>query len=59
MMAANDIAWLHDLAGVLAGNGLLASRDDLHCSPLTGGVSSDIWLLEAGGQKLVVKRALA
>ena len=59
MTAANDIAWLHELAGVLAGNGLLASRDDLHCSPLTGGVSSDIWLLEAGGQKLVVKRALA
>lgn len=42
---------------------LLRQRDltlspEARCSPLGGGVSSDIWLIEDGGQQFVVKRAL-
>ena len=39
--------------------GLLPSGDPLQLSPLRGGVSSDIFKVEAGGRIFVVKRALA
>jgi aminoglycoside phosphotransferase (APT) family kinase protein len=42
-------AFLHELG---LGESVLAAR------PLTGGVSSDIWLVETPGQRLCIKRAL-
>ena len=39
--------------------GLIASGDATVWTPLTGGVSSDIWRVDAGGNSWCVKRALA
>jgi len=39
--------------------GLLGSDEEGVWTPLTGGVSSDIWRLDAGGRSICVKRALA
>src|SRR5438477_591193 len=36
----------------------LISNPAASCTPLGGGVSSDIWLIEDGPQQFVVKRAL-
>jgi aminoglycoside phosphotransferase (APT) family kinase protein len=38
--------------------GLVAAEERPRCRPLEGGVSSDIWLVEAGARRLCVKRAL-
>lgn len=39
--------------------GLLGAQEAGVWTPLTGGVSSDIWRLDAGGRSVCVKRALA
>lgn len=48
-----------EIAGVLARMGLLAPGDKLVCTPLDGGISSDIWRVEIGAHKYCLKRALA
>lgn len=39
--------------------GLIGEGETARWTPLTGGVSSDIWRLDAGGRTVCVKRALA
>ena len=39
--------------------GLLGAGEEPRFTALTGGVSSDIWLVEAGGKQFCVKRALS
>ena len=39
--------------------GLVRPGEGFRVTPLTGGVSSDIWRVEAGGRRFCVKRALA
>jgi len=41
----------------VAASGLFPRGADLAFTPLTGGVSSDIWLVRAGGRAICVKRA--
>jgi aminoglycoside phosphotransferase (APT) family kinase protein len=48
-----------DLHEALRRMGLLAAGDTARFEPLAGGVSSDIWKVEAGGRAFCVKRALA
>jgi aminoglycoside phosphotransferase (APT) family kinase protein len=38
--------------------GGLSATEEASCQPLSGGVSSDIWLIDDGRQKVVLKRAL-
>ena len=47
-----------DLIGPLRRMGLLRARESACLTPLTGGVSSDISLVEAGRRRFCVKRAL-
>jgi aminoglycoside phosphotransferase (APT) family kinase protein len=47
-----------DLIGPLRRMGLLKARESACVTPLTGGVSSDISLVEAGERRFCVKRAL-
>jgi aminoglycoside phosphotransferase (APT) family kinase protein len=47
-----------DLIGPLRRMGLLKAGEAARLTPLTGGVSSDIFLVEAGGRRFCVKRAL-
>jgi molybdopterin-guanine dinucleotide biosynthesis protein A/aminoglycoside phosphotransferase (APT) family kinase protein len=47
-----------ELAGRLRAAGLIRSAA-LRLTPMAGGVSSDIWLVEDEGRRFVVKRALA
>jgi len=47
-----------DLIGPLRKMGLLNAGDSVRVTPLTGGVSSDISLVEAGPRRFCVKRAL-
>jgi aminoglycoside phosphotransferase (APT) family kinase protein len=47
-----------DLIGPLRRMGLLKARESARVTPLTGGVSSDISLVEAGERRFCVKRAL-
>jgi aminoglycoside phosphotransferase (APT) family kinase protein len=47
-----------DLIERLRRMGLLSAREPARLTPLTGGVSSDISLVEAGAQRFCVKRAL-
>ncbi len=47
-----------DLIGPLRRMGLLKAGEAVRLTPLTGGVSSDISLVEAGGRRFCVKRAL-
>jgi aminoglycoside phosphotransferase (APT) family kinase protein len=47
-----------DLTEPLRCMGLLKAGDSARLTPLTGGVSSDIALVEAGGRRFCVKRAL-
>ena len=47
-----------DLKSSLETLGLLQSGQDFQATPLTGGVSSDIWLLETKQRSFCVKRAL-
>jgi aminoglycoside phosphotransferase (APT) family kinase protein len=49
-------------SGILAfvhESGLVPAQADTRFTPLTGGVSSDIWKVEAEGKLFVVKRAMA
>jgi aminoglycoside phosphotransferase (APT) family kinase protein len=48
-----------DLVGPLRRMGLLKAGERACLTPLTGGVSSDIYLVEAGGRRFCVKRALS
>ncbi|WP_425148723.1 phosphotransferase [Deinococcus sp.] len=50
----------HRIGQFLRGAGLAQAGEDLRCTPLTGGVSSDIWRVEIGqaGRTICVKRAL-
>jgi tRNA A-37 threonylcarbamoyl transferase component Bud32 len=43
----------------LVGEGVFTDRDQVTLEPMSGGVSSDIWLATAGGQRVVVKTPLA
>lgn len=47
------------LAAWLVGAGLAPDAAAISAEPLTGGVASDIWRVEAGGRRYAVKRALA
>jgi aminoglycoside phosphotransferase (APT) family kinase protein len=47
-----------DLIGPLRRMGLLNAGEPIRLTPLAGGVSSDISLVEAGGRRFCVKRAL-
>ena len=47
-----------ELAAWLARAGLVENSDDIVAEPLTGGVASDIWRVQAGGRTFAVKRAL-
>jgi aminoglycoside phosphotransferase (APT) family kinase protein len=47
-----------DLVDAIRGLGLVRDDETAQLTPLTGGVSSDIHLVEAGGRKFCVKRAL-
>jgi aminoglycoside phosphotransferase (APT) family kinase protein len=46
------------LSAFLAASGLLRDPASAVCTPLTGGVASDIWKVEAEGKVFAVKRAL-
>ncbi len=46
------------LAAFLAASGLVRDPGRAVCTPLTGGVASDIWKIEAEGKTFAVKRAL-
>ncbi|WP_374446681.1 phosphotransferase [Stella sp.] len=48
-----------DLVPILRRLGLVPAGSEPRLTPLTGGVSSDIWKVEAGGRTFCVKRALA
>jgi aminoglycoside phosphotransferase (APT) family kinase protein len=48
-----------DLAAFAAEQGLVRPGERAVWTPLAGGVSSDIWRLDAGGRSVCVKRALA
>ena len=48
-----------DLLGRLRRLGLVAADESVSITPLTGGVSSDIHLVDAGGRRFCVKRALS
>lgn len=50
---------VESLAGALRRMGLVRDGEAVRLEPLTGGVSSDIYLVEAGGRRFCVKRALA
>ncbi|MCL4182224.1 MAG: phosphotransferase [Burkholderiaceae bacterium] len=46
------------ISGFLVRHGLAAAGDTLRCTPLEGGVSSDIWRIDTGLGTVCVKRAL-
>jgi aminoglycoside phosphotransferase (APT) family kinase protein len=48
-----------ELAAWLAHAGLVDDPDTIVAEPLTGGVASDIWRVQAGSRTFAVKRALA
>ncbi|WEK52670.1 MAG: phosphotransferase [Candidatus Kaistia colombiensis] len=48
-----------ELAAWLVHAGLVENTDSVVAEPLTGGVASDIWRVQAGGRTFAVKRALA
>ncbi|BCP51594.1 putative aminoglycoside phosphotransferase [Kaistia sp. 32K] len=48
-----------ELAAWLVRAGLVEEGAPMVAEPLTGGVASDIWRIEAGGRRFAVKRALA
>jgi fructosamine-3-kinase len=48
----------HQIKSFVIDSGLVGASDDVKYSRLTGGVASDIWLVESGSQKFCVKRAL-
>ena len=46
------------IAAALTRMGLLPAGEQPRCQPMTGGVSSDIWLIDVPGRRLCLKRAL-
>ncbi|HTT83490.1 MAG TPA: aminoglycoside phosphotransferase family protein [Rhizomicrobium sp.] len=38
--------------------GLVSAADDIICTALSGGISCDVWRIDAGGRSICVKRAL-
>jgi aminoglycoside phosphotransferase (APT) family kinase protein len=48
-----------ELRAALVRLGLVAAGEAVSATPLTGGVASDIWRIDAPGRHFVVKRALA
>ena len=57
--ASEDDAEARDrIVAMLRAAGLVPQESDVVLAPLTGGVASDIWKVDAGGQSFVVKRAL-
>lgn len=46
------------IGAALARLGVLARGEQMHCTPLEGGVSSDIWRIDIGTRQLCIKRAL-
>jgi aminoglycoside phosphotransferase (APT) family kinase protein len=58
-MPSAPIAVDPDLAAFAAEQGLVHPGETAVWTPLAGGVSSDIWRLDAGGRTVCVKRALA
>lgn len=47
-----------ELRTFLVEYGLAAPGDEIACTPLAGGVSCDVWRVDAGGRSICVKRAL-
>ena len=58
-MARDNLLSEREIGALLTHMGLLAAGDEFKCSPLEGGVSSDIWRVEIGARKYCLKRALA
>jgi aminoglycoside phosphotransferase (APT) family kinase protein len=58
-MSETAVAIDPDLAAFAAEHGLVRPGEAARWTPLAGGVSSDIWRLDAGGRTVCVKRALA
>jgi aminoglycoside phosphotransferase (APT) family kinase protein len=54
-----DMAAAPDVLAFVRASGLAADDGQVSMSPLTGGVASDIWRVDAGGRTFVVKKALA
>ena len=48
-----------DILDALRRGGVIAAGEDPDCTPLTGGVSSDIWRIDLEAGPVCVKRALA
>lgn len=46
------------IAAALARLGLIARGEQIRCTPLEGGISSDIWRVDIGTRSLCLKRAL-
>lgn len=59
METKSNSAAAEELSAPLARLGLLRPEEPAQFRPLTGGVASDIWLVEARQRVFVVKRALA
>ena len=55
----SEVAIDADLTAFAAEQGLVKPGETATWTPLAGGVSSDIWRLDAGGRTVCVKRALA
>lgn len=53
-----DLAPPPELAAFLRGHGLARDGEAMRCTPLAGGVSSDIWRIDLPGRSVCVKRAL-
>lgn len=57
-MAGPDAAVAPELAVFLRQQGLAGADEAVRCTPLAGGVSSDIWRIDLPGRSICVKRAL-
>lgn len=57
-MGPSDPAPPAELAAFLRQQGLAAAGERMRCTPLAGGVSSDIWRIDLPGRSVCVKRAL-
>jgi fructosamine-3-kinase len=47
-----------ELRNFLSEFGLVSAGEDALCAPIAGGVSCDVWRVDAGGRSICVKRAL-
>ena len=57
-MGTPDRAPPPELAAFLRQQGLAGEGEPMRCTPLAGGVSSDIWRIDLPGRSICVKRAL-